>query len=279
MAPVFSGLYGLNTAGTAGALDQLSGKLHADTLAANLTNRRLFGQAVEDRLSALRGGAAGNSLNISGGSGNTVAIGASAGDARETGGVWGRPLAAYGRTRSDGNAAGTSERIGGFLVGVDQVYEDGLSAGISMGFLRNRLSSQNGFGKGRADSYQATLYGSWDFGGPYVEGSVGYGYAHYDTERFVSFGGFSQGANAKANGHDLSAELAAGHRMTTGLLDDAVWIEPRIGLRLNRITRDSFSEDGGVAALGVDASTWTTAIAWQGSPSPPMPAVRAATRR
>ncbi|WP_451987689.1 autotransporter domain-containing protein [Azospirillum endophyticum] len=265
LAPLFSGLYGLDADGTARALDQMSGRLHADTLAADLANRRLMGQAVAGRLASMRGEAVPTGgISLGGGSGNAVAIGVSgterpAGNGGNGGGgVWGLPLAAYGRTGSDGNAGGRSERIGGFLVGADHTYEGGVTAGLAIGYLRNRLSAQDGLGKATVDSYQATLYGSWEvmgYPGPYVEGGVGYGYTRYDSDRSLSFGGFSQAATAKADGHDLSAELAAGHRMALG---DGAWIEPRAGLRLDRITRSAFDEDGGAAALGVDAAAWTS---------------------
>ncbi|MBK1842901.1 autotransporter domain-containing protein [Azospirillum sp. YIM B02556] len=262
LTPLFSGLYGLDADGTAGALDRLSGRLHADTLAADLANRRLMGQVVAGRLASMRGEAVPTGgISLGGGSGNAVAVGVS-GTERPAGngggGVWGLPLAAYGRTGSDGNAGGRSERIGGFLVGADHAYEGGVTAGLAIGYLRNRLSAQDGLGKATVDSYQATLYGSWEvmgYPGPYVEGGLGYGYTRYDSDRSLSFGGFSQAATAKAGGHDLSAELAAGHRMALG---DEAWIEPRAGLRVDRITRAAFDEEGGAAALGVDAAAWTS---------------------
>ncbi len=268
-APLFGGLYGLPgnniTGGIAGALDQLSGKLHADTLAADRTNRRLFGSAVEGRLSALRGGEASSSSVQLAGSGNgTLAVGEAggeAGGARGSGGVWGQPLAAYSRTGSDGNAAGTTERIGGFLLGADHSYENGVSGGIALGYLRNRVTSRDGLGKADVDSYQATLYGSWNMrasaDSPYVEGAIGYGYANYDASRGIAFGTLGQVASGTADGHDLSVEVAAGHRMAFAGSDSA-WIEPRAGLRFDRITREAFRESGGGVALDVEAAGWTS---------------------
>lgn len=260
-APLFSGLYGLPGSGIAGALDQLSGKLHADTLAADRTNRRLFGSAVESRLSALRGGeAASSGVRLAGGGNGTRAVGET-GETRGSGGVWGQPLAAYSRTGSDGNAAGTTERIGGFLLGADHSYENGVSGGVALGYLRNRVTSRDGLGKADVDSYQATLYGSWSLRGtadsPFVEGAIGYGYANYDASRGIAFGTLGQGASGSADGHDFSAEIAAGHRMAFAGSDSA-WIEPRAGLRFDRITREAFRESGGGVALDVEAAGWTS---------------------
>ncbi|WP_353861377.1 autotransporter domain-containing protein [Azospirillum formosense] len=260
-APLFSGLYGLPGSGIAGALDQLSGKLHADTLAADRTSRRLFGSAVEGRLSALRGGEASSTgVRLAGGGNSTSAVGET-GEARGAGGVWGQPLAAYSRTGSDGNAAGTTERIGGFLLGADHSYENGVSGGVALGYLRNRVTSRDGLGKADVDSYQATLYGSWSLRGtadsPFVEGAIGYGYANYDASRGIAFGTLGQGASGSADGHDFSAEIAAGHRMAFAGSDSA-WIEPRAGLRFDRITRESFRESGGGVALDVEAAGWTS---------------------
>ncbi len=260
-APLFSGLYGLPGSAIAGALDQLSGKLHADTLAADRTSRRLFGSAVEGRLSALRGGAASSSgVRLAGNGNGTSAVGET-GETRGSGGVWGQPLAAYSRTGSDGNAAGTTERIGGFLLGADHSYENGVSGGVALGYLRNRVTSRDGLGKADVDSYQATLYGSWSLRGtadsPFVEGAIGYGYANYDASRGIAFGTLGQGASGSADGHDFSAEIAAGHRMAFAGSDNA-WIEPRAGLRFDRITREAFRESGGGVALDVEAAGWTS---------------------
>ncbi|UKJ77342.1 autotransporter domain-containing protein [Azospirillum brasilense] len=260
-APLFSGLYGLPGSGIAGALDQLSGKLHADTLAADRTSRRLFGSAVEGRLSALRGGAASLSgVRLAGGGNGTRAVGET-GETRGSGGVWGQPLAAYSRTGSDGNAAGTTERIGGFLLGADHSYENGVSGGVALGYLRNRVTSRDGLGKADVDSYQATLYGSWSLRGtadsPFVEGAIGYGYANYDASRGIAFGTLGQGASGSADGHDFSVEIAAGHRMAFAGSESA-WIEPRAGLRFDRFTREAFRESGGGVALDVEAAGWTS---------------------
>ncbi|TWA72460.1 outer membrane autotransporter protein [Azospirillum brasilense] len=260
-APLFSGLYGLPGSGIAGALDQLSGKLHADTLAADRTSRRLFGSAVESRLSALRGGEASSSgVRLAGGGNGTRAVGET-GETGGSGGVWGQPLAAYSRTGSDGNAAGTTERIGGFLLGADHSYENGVSGGVALGYLGNRVTSRDGLGKADVDSYQATLYGSWNLRGsadsPYIEGAVGYGYANYDASRGIAFGTLGQGASGSADGHDFSAEIAAGHRMAFAGSGSA-WVEPRAGLRFDRITRESFRESGGGVALDVEAAGWTS---------------------
>lgn len=259
-APLFGGLYGLSGSGIAGALDQLSGKLHADTLAADRTSRRLFGSAVESRLSALRSGEATASVRLAGGSSGTVAVGETGGT-QGSGGVWGQPLAAYGRTGSDGNAAGTTERIGGFLLGMDRSYENGMTGGVALGYLRNRVTSRDGLGKADVDSYQATLYGSWNMRGsadsPFVEGAIGYGYARYDASRPIAFGGLAQGAGATADGHDFSVEIAAGHRMGFAG-SDSVWIEPRASLRFDRITREAFRESGAGVALDVEAAGWSS---------------------
>ncbi|CAO3363588.1 autotransporter domain-containing protein [Azospirillum palustre] len=274
-APLFSALYGLDAAGVAGALDQLSGKQHADGLAASLSGRRLFGRAVGGRMASLRDGTASTGLSMTadnnGAAGvGTAASGTQAGDQSGTGAngkasarstsLWGQPLAAYGRTGGDGNASGSTQRAGGFLIGADHGFETGdatTTAGVALGYLRSRVGSE-GAGTSDIDSYQATLYGSWVLGGSFVEGAAGYGFSHYDSQRGIAFGSFAQGASGKANGHDLSLDVAAGQRLELGGLGAKSWIEPRAGLRFDRITRNGFREDGGVGALDVEASAWNS---------------------
>lgn len=263
--PFYDGLYTLSGAQAADAMERLAGTLHADTLSAGLTNRRLFGHVVEARQAATRGGDAWTqggafSFATAGGQSGTIAsLGvpgawddASSAPAADRGfTVWGKPLLSWGRTDADANAPGSTRRGGGVMLGGEFATDHGVTAGLAVGYLHTEVESA---GKGEVDSYQATLYAGWTAGGTFVDAALGYGHSRYDTSRASVVAGLGLTAGSSADGDDWSAEIGAGHRFTLG----TAWFEPRAGLRWERVQRDAFTESGaGPWSLGVGAQTVT----------------------
>ena len=262
---LFDTLYPLAGDRIAPALDQLSGRIHADTMAAERVNRRMFGRAIEARQASGRGGPAmaegvggvaqfvfdGEARSIAGlpeaaGSGK----GGTAG--RDTG-FWGRPMVAAGRNSGDGSA---TRLTGGFLVGTDHAFDPAFRAGMALGFLRTRVKADDGMGDGTVDSYQATLYGSWMPGSFFVDGALGYGYSRTEASRPIAFGTAAGSASGETDGRSLSAELSAGTRMAVG----GIWLEPRAGLRWDRLHRDGFTETGTPALALTEEEESETAV-------------------
>ncbi|USQ95221.1 autotransporter domain-containing protein [Caulobacter sp. RL271] len=233
-SPLFDQIYAQTRSSLARTQDELSGKLHADLLAAELTSRRIVGQALADRLAGRR-----------------------TGDQDVATAVWGKPIGAYAETDSDGNAAGAVQRIGGLMFGADRAFAGNAFAGASVGYLRNKTESKSGLGQGVAESYQASLYGGLGLGRAVVEASVGYAYTEFDTSREVVVGALRQVAQGDAHGHDLTAEVAASRRFVMG---PSAWIEPRAGVSVDRLSRKGFTETGAaILGLRVDAADMTAA--------------------
>ncbi|XHO83433.1 autotransporter domain-containing protein [Azospirillum sp. A29] len=246
---LFDNLHTLPGGQIGSALNQLSGVIHADALAADQANRRLFGHAVEARQAAGRGavntpgpvagvveflfdGKARSGSGLPDGNVKTTPGGAS---------LWGQPLVGRGRSGNDGNGGAVDRFTGGFMVGSDYAFDPALKAGVALGFLRTRVKAEGGLGKGTVDSYQATAYGSWTPGAAFIDAALGYGYGRTETSRSVTFGNVAGVASGEANGNALSAELSTGTRMA---LNGETWVEPRVGLRWDRLERDGFTESG-----------------------------------
>lgn len=251
---LFDTLYPLPGDRIAPALDQLSGRIHADTLAAERINRRMFGRAIETRQASGRGGPAvadgvgGVAQFVFDGEARSVAgmpeaAGGGNGNAGSDTSFWGRPMVAWGRNSGDGSA---TRSTGGFLVGTDHAFDPAFKAGMALGFLRTRVKGSDGMGEGTVDSYQATLYGSWMPGAFFVDGALGYGYSRTEASRPIAFGTAAGAASGETDGRSLSADLSAGTRMAVG----GAWLEPRAGLRWDRLRRDGFTETG-TAALAL----------------------------
>ncbi|WP_207485465.1 autotransporter outer membrane beta-barrel domain-containing protein [Arenibaculum pallidiluteum] len=257
--PLFDGLYRLSANGIASALDQLSGQVHADTLAADLSARRLFGRAIEERQAFTRGAgglAQNGTAAFSSETGAETRVAASpGGEAPARPGItaWVRPLLSRGTTQGEGTGEAT-RHAGGFVAGADVSTDEGLTAGVAAGYVRGTTRTEGGVGKGDLDTYQTTAYAGWSSGRAFVEGAVSYGFTQTETRREVAFGGFSQRASSEADGHGFSAEIAAGYRFG----NPGAWIEPRSGLRWDRLYRMGFAETGaGALSLDVEDASLT----------------------
>ncbi|NKE47488.1 autotransporter domain-containing protein [Roseomonas frigidaquae] len=284
-ATTFGALYALPAAGIAPALDQLSGTLHADALAASLAHRRILGAGTAQRMAAIRAGdpalvTAQGSLapRIALDSARTVQMsampgagptpdwdagfgrgdGADGADGQFAGwSVWGRALGSWGSTDGDGAAAGYSRQSGGALVGADRSFAPGLTGGVALGFLRGTVDGDGGTGEVRLDSYQASLYGVYApptdaTVKPFIDATLGTGLSRYDSRRDIAFGTLSRRAQGDSDGTDVTAE--AGFGVTTRL--EGVDLEPRAFLRWDRIARGGFTESGAESLnLTVDGRT------------------------
>ncbi len=284
-ANVFGALYALPANAIPAALDQVSGVVHADALAAALAHRRIFGVATASRMAAIRTGDAGlvgaqgalaprvalDSARISRMSampGGGVGGGGEMDEPRGDGGdgegfglpgwsIWGRALGGWGSTGSDGIAPGYSRQSGGALVGADRVFAPGLTGGIALGFLRGQVDGSGSTGEVRIESYQASLYGLYmppteAAAKPFLDATIGTGLSRYDARRGIAFGGLSRRATADSQGTDWTAEAGIG--VSTRI--EGIDVEPRLHLRWDRIARRGFTETGaGSLDLTVDGRT------------------------
>ncbi|WP_304811349.1 autotransporter outer membrane beta-barrel domain-containing protein [Falsiroseomonas sp.] len=272
-AATFGALYALPAAAIAPALEQLSGGVHADALAAALAHRRILGAGTAQRMAAIRAGdpalvmaqgalaprvaldsARSVQMSAMPGGGQPAdwepGLGqADGGDGAEgafTGwSAWGRALGGWGSTGGDGAAPGHSRQSGGALVGADRRFAPGLTGGIALGFLRGTVDGDGSTGEVRLDSYQASLYGLYARPTtasvkPFIDATLGTGLSRYDSRRTIAFGTLSRRANADSDGTDVTAE--AGFGVTTRV--EGMDLEPRAFLRWDRIARGGFTESG-----------------------------------
>lgn len=258
--------YGLDTTATdaagANALDQLSGASIGNLMASDAIQRGQFTRAMEDRMWSRRSGreASGSGTDVAAlsigqdtsGLGNALR-GASAAVAQATpgqgtGGVDG--VSAWARVMggpSNITGPGGYDMTGlGVMLGLDRSFGNGLiGASLAYGAFDN---NGNTGGNGSADSYQASLYGSWQQGNLFLDGTLAYAYVDYSTTRSLAFGTLSRTASGGANGNDVMASVKAGG--TFGL--NAIAIEPSLGFDWYHLTRGAFTEtNAGSAGLSV----------------------------
>ena len=134
----------------------------------------------------------------------------------------------------------------GVILGLDRSFGNGLiGASLAYGAFENSLYLG---GSGSADSYQVSVYGSWQQGNFFLDGTAAYGYVDYSSTRTLAFGNLTRAASGSASGNDVTASVKAG--ATFGI--NAVAIEPSLGFDWYHLSRGGFTEtNAGSAGLVV----------------------------
>ncbi|MBF9235475.1 autotransporter domain-containing protein [Microvirga alba] len=159
--------------------------------------------------------------------------------------LWGEGFGAWGKTRSDGNAASLDASTGGFVLGADAEVSDGLRLGLAGGYTRTSFDVEARLSSGANESVFGALYGAGSWGNLSLR--LGTSFAHHDfaVSRNVAFPGFAEALRASYDGSTVQAFGEVGYRIGLG----RVAVEPFAGAAALRLHTDGFQEHGGEAAL------------------------------
>jgi uncharacterized protein with beta-barrel porin domain len=120
-----------------------------------------------------------------------------------------------GNNRVGGDAtAGTStttSRTYGTVVGADYRFTRDTQAGFALGGAGSSYSIDGGFGGGKAQIFNAAVYGRHDFGAAYVAGALSYSWQDTTTDRTVTISGIDR-LHASFKAQALAARLEGGWR-------------------------------------------------------------------
>jgi uncharacterized protein with beta-barrel porin domain len=177
---------------------------------------------------------------------------------------WGVWASGYGGSSTvSGDAAtgasGTTSRTYGTVIGADyQVTPDTL-LGFALGGAGFDFSLSNGLGSGRADLFQAGLYGRHTMGAAYLSASLAYGWQDVTTDRTVTVSGIDKlTANYKAN--TFAARTEAGWRVSPV---SGIGVTPYAALQVTSFRLPGYSETAvsgsNQFALSYSAQTTTNA--------------------
>lgn len=173
-------------------------------------------------------------------------------------GLWGQVLGSYGKTGSDGNAAGSTHRVGGFVVGADGILDNGIKLGAAAGFTETRAQATGGAQSATTASPFAALYGGYATGPLSLQLGAVYAVSSTKSRRSVNFLGFSDMLTGDAQGAVLQGYGELGYRIALNQSLGAVTLrhlEPFVGASYTRLSNDGFRERGGPAALTSFART------------------------
>ena len=173
-------------------------------------------------------------------------------------GLWGQALGSYGKTRSDGNAAGSAHRVGGFVVGVDGFLDNGIELGAAAGVTETHAQATGGSQSATTTSPFAALYGGYATGPLSLQLGAVYAVSSTKSRRNVNFSGFSDLLTSDVEGAVLQGYGELGYRIALNRAFGAVTLrhlEPFVGASYIRLSNDGFRERGGPAALTSFART------------------------
>ncbi|MDI1298690.1 autotransporter outer membrane beta-barrel domain-containing protein [Methylotenera sp.] len=165
--------------------------------------------------------------------------GISTGESVQGVGVWMQGFGFKGDQNKRNSIDGYTANTGGFAVGADTVVGNGdFRVGGALAYASTGIDGDGATQANRTDidSYQGTLYGSWNAGAWYLDAALGYGRHQYDTKRFVSL------VNASVIGsHDADqylAKIGGGYPIQLG----KVTITPMASLTYVKLDQSSYTE-------------------------------------
>jgi outer membrane autotransporter protein len=158
---------------------------------------------------------------------------------------WTQGYGAWADINGNGNAAGASRTLGGFLSGMDTMLPAGWRAGLATGYAQSSIAVGGRRSSADVDSYQLAGYTSGEIGAFVVRGGGVWSWSTIDTGRSILFPGFFERAESSyhANTCQVFGEVAL------PLAYGPIAYEPFAGVAGVAVDTGAFTETGGAAAL------------------------------
>ena len=184
-----------------------------------------FGQAISSHLSSATSGiSSGDYLHTF---------------SEKEGGIWGRFLEGNAK-QSTFDSIGYTDKMSGAIFGADLVWMSKFRAGISLGYSKNHIITEDNSSIQDIRSLRSLLYGRRDLKNYYLEGIVGSIWSHYDQSRFIVFPGVSRVAFSSYHGADYSISLSSGRAWNYNHWQ----LTPNGTVRYSLSRMNAYTEDG-----------------------------------
>ncbi len=238
-------LYSLSGPALNSALDQIAGQIGPNTINA-------VGQGSLSFLTmTLQGGSDSGAIATSSAFGGADAPHRAQLGAGETR-VWGAAYGGHVGLSADAarGAAPLSSSNFGLIGGIDMAWDEGVSAGVTVGVGRQNFSSGNG--TGRSDDIMMGISARKDLGPLYVSAAFSYGAHHIEMQRVITVSG-TDVLQGKQNADDYGGRFEAGWRMA---LDNRYRLAPYFA-----VAADSFDTPAYTETAISGASTFALSVA------------------
>ncbi|WDY55724.1 autotransporter family protein [Pseudomonas sp. PSKL.D1] len=251
---LYNAVLGSSAANAGNAIEQLAGANTANLAAATLAGTAQVGSSMLGAMQAM-GSNAGLLVGMS--DDDTPALAATGvprearnlNDPNAQGRVWAQALSSYGKVDGSQGASTLEQRTGGGVLGIDWALAGDWRVGVLGGYSRTRLDS-TGL-ESTVRSWHAGIYAQHQSGPLAVRMGAAYSSHDGDSKRDVTFSGLNERLKADYDADSQQAFVELGYAMGSGRLS----AEPFANLGYQRYHRDSYRENGGNAALAVDADT------------------------
>ncbi|MFT4301095.1 MAG: S8 family serine peptidase [Desulfovibrio sp.] len=187
--------------------------------------------------------------------------GMSSGDAASGWQAWALPFGNYNNMNANGGSAGFTSSGAGLVLGVDRLWDSGLTAGFDVS-ISGRRAYMHYAGEANAKTLAASVGGHahfkptwWD--GGYLMGLARIGFEDVDMKRTVNFNGYLRNHNSRWTGLTADFLAGGGKDWTWQTAWGGVEAGPLTWLEYSLSSRPDVTEDGaGASALKLDAATY-----------------------
>jgi len=183
------------------------------------------------------------------------ATGVATGGHSNSNGLWGEVFGSTIDQDDRKGVAGYQANVGGFSIGADTLLNSQTRVGAA--FAYGKTGAEGTGNKTDVDTYQGSVYGSYDLGKLYYEAVGTFAYNDYSTKRNLFDGSV---ANGSYGGQQYDAKATAGYKVDTQL---GLKVTPFVSAEYAFITQDSYTETGSSANLAVspdDISIFKTGL-------------------
>ncbi|WP_442113459.1 autotransporter domain-containing protein [Pseudomonas sp. NUPR-001] len=181
----------------------------------------------------------------------SAARGMSSGEGFKEAGVWVQTLYSDASQDLRDNVVGYNAHSRGIAVGADGKLNDQLTLGVAYSYLNTDVNGKSG-DKTKVDGHAFTLYGGFEQGNYFVDGSLTYGLNSNDSKRSIA----DTTAKADYDSTLFGVNLVGGY---TYRVSPSMLVEPRIAARYSRVDIDGYREKGSSAALKVEEQRFEVA--------------------
>jgi fibronectin-binding autotransporter adhesin len=224
-----------------GALDQLSGEIHASVQTASLQDSHFVRDAATGRLRETFCAVGSQSDKREA----TSMQGEGCGPESRRPSGWVRVFGGWQHTESNGNAGAMSDSTGGLFVGADASVSEHWRVGVMTGYSHTDIDVDSRDSSASTDNYHLGVYGGAQWGALGLRTGAAYTWQDVSTGRSVNFAGFGDSPSASYNAGTAQIFGDLGYRIDAGRYA----FEPFVNVAYVRQRTDSFTEDGGAAAL------------------------------
>ena len=165
--------------------------------------------------------------------------GVSTGETAQGAGFWMQGFGFRGEQKERGGVDGYTADTGGFVLGGDKTIGNGdVRVGAAFAYASTGINGEGVTTANRTDidSYQGTVYGTYNAGAWYVDAALGYGQHQYDTKRYVALAGAS--ITGKHDANQYLAKVGVGYPLAFG----KATFTPLASLAYVNLDQDGYTE-------------------------------------